>query len=114
LPIPVTAELLARGQERYAIHCQVCHGAAGDGNGITSKFGMVGAANYHVDRLRQMADGEIYNTIVNGKNNMFGYGANIRGDDRWAIVAYVRALQRSQYATLADVPEEKKAELKTK
>jgi mono/diheme cytochrome c family protein len=111
IPVEINAALLARGKERYTINCQVCHGALGMGNGITSKYGLVGAANYHVDRLRQMADGEIYNTLVHGKNTMMGYGANVRGDDRWAIVAYVRALQRSQNATLADVPEADKAGL---
>jgi hypothetical protein len=104
-------ELMARGQERYGIFCAVCHGAAGEGNGITSKYGMVGAASFHQGRLRDMPDGQIFNTITHGKNTMAGYGGNIAVEDRWAIIAYIRALQRSQNGALADVPEAERAAL---
>ncbi len=99
---------MARGQERYNINCAVCHGYSGHGNGVTGKFGMVAIATYHDERLRNMPDGEIYNTIANGKGTMMAYGHQVSLYDRWAIVAYIRALQRSQYAKAADLtPEER-------
>jgi len=104
LPLPVTAQLLARGRERFQINCSPCHGGGGDGKGITSKLGMVGAADLHQLRLVQMGDGEIFNTITYGKNLMSPYGANVDVADRWAIVAYVRTLQRARLATIDDVP----------
>ena len=111
LPVPVTEALLKRGQERYGIYCSPCHGAAGDGKGITSKYNMVAMANFHEKRLVVMPDGEIFNTITHGKNTMGAYGSQIRIDDRWAIIAYVRALQRSRLATLDDVPPAMRTEL---
>jgi mono/diheme cytochrome c family protein len=111
LPVPVTAELLVRGRERYGIQCAVCHGAAGDGKGITEKYQLVGSANFHDPRLVSMSDGEIFNTITYGKNLMGAYGANIEVADRWAIIAYVRALQRSWLATVDDVPPPARAAL---
>jgi mono/diheme cytochrome c family protein len=112
MPLEVTPELIARGQERYAISCQVCHGAAGDGNGIAGKYGLVAIANLHQTRIRDMADGEIFNTITHGKNTMMGYGDRIQVQDRWAIVAYMRALQKSQGgATINDVPPDERAKL---
>jgi mono/diheme cytochrome c family protein len=111
----VDAADMARGRERYTISCEVCHGASGDGKGITSKYGLNGAASYHVDRLRTETDGQLYDTISNGKGQMLGYGYNITIDDRWRIVMYIRALQRGQNATLADATPEEQAELdKTK
>jgi mono/diheme cytochrome c family protein len=113
--LQVDAENMARGRERYTISCEVCHGASGDGKGITSKYGLNGAASYHVDRLRQATDGQIFDTITNGKGQMFGYGYNITIDDRWRIVMYIRALQRGQNALLADASPEEQTELdKTK
>lgn len=100
---------MARGRERYTISCQVCHGAAGDGKGITTQYGLTGVPTYHDARLRAMTDGEIFNTISNGKGQMLGYGYNVSMDDRWRIVMYLRALQRSQNAALADAsPDEQK------
>ncbi len=104
IPIEVTPELMERGRDRFTINCQVCHGGTGSGNGVTSKYGLNGIANYHDDKYLKMADGEIYNTIVNGKNSMMGYGANLTVRDRWAIVSYLRALQRSQLVKLTDLP----------
>lgn len=105
LPVPVTEALLKRGQARYGIYCAPCHAAAGDGKGITSKYGMVAMANFHDKRLVVMPDGEIFNTITYGKAPLMGaYGPQIPIDDRWAIVAYIRALQRSRLATTDDVP----------
>jgi cytochrome c553 len=111
IPFTVTMATLERGHERYQIQCAVCHGATGAGNGIATKYGLVGVANFNQQRLRDMTDGEIYNTIVNGKNTMLGYGATIQVPDRWAIIAYIRALQRSQNATINDVPADQRAAL---
>ncbi len=106
-PLQIDAANMERGRERYTISCAVCHGASGDGKGITSKYGLNGVANYHQEMYRTMSDGEIFNTIGNGKGQMLGYGYNITIDDRWRIVMYIRALQRSQNAKLEDAsPEE--------
>ncbi|MCX7702046.1 MAG: cytochrome c [Gemmataceae bacterium] len=111
IPVPLTKELLERGRERYGIFCAVCHGDAGYGDGITTKYGMVGVANLHLPKYREMPDGEIYHVIANGRNTMLPYAAQIKPSDRWAIVAWVRVLQRSQHATLDDVPPEHRGEL---
>ncbi len=111
IPFSATMATLERGRERYQIQCAVCHGATGAGNGIATKYGLVGVANLQQQRIRDMSDGEIYNTIVNGKNTMMGYGSVIQVPDRWAIVAYMRALQRSQNATINDVPTANRAAL---
>ena len=105
LPLPMSEQLLARGQQRYTINCSPCHGAAGDGKGVTAKYNMLAMANFHDARLVKMPDGEFFNTITYGKNLMGAYGANVTVMDRWAIVAYVRALERSRLASLDDVPE---------
>lgn len=97
IPVSVDKKLLVRGKERYEINCQVCHGAVGGGNGITSQYGLVGAANLNQDKYRTMADGEIFNTITHGKGQMGPYH-HIAVEDRWAIIAYIRALQLSQNA----------------
>jgi len=105
LPLPMSEQLLARGQQRYTINCSPCHGAAGDGKGVTAKYNMLAMANFHDARLVKMPDGEFFNTITYGKNLMGAYGANVTVMDRWAIVAYVRALERSRLASVEDVPE---------
>ena len=112
LPLPVTEQLLARGQQRYTINCAPCHGASGDGKGITSKYNMIATANFHDLRLVKMPDGEIFNTITYGKTLMGAYGPNVTVTDRWAIVAYVRALERSKLALVDDVPEALKSRFK--
>jgi mono/diheme cytochrome c family protein len=104
LPVAVTPALLARGQQRFTINCAVCHGATGSGNGVTSKYGLSNIANYHDPKYLAMADGEIFNTITNGHNTMLGYGANVDVYDRWAIISYIRALQRSENIKLAELP----------
>lgn len=111
LPIAVTPEVMRRGRERYTITCAMCHGATAAGNGITKQYGLATVVTLQDDRIRGMADGEIFNTITHGKNTMMAYGPNIMVSDRWAIIAYLRALQRSQNATAADVPESQRAEL---
>jgi len=104
IPFEVTAATMKRGRERYNINCAVCHGAVGMGNGIVSKYGLNGIANQQQQRIRDMADGEIFNTITWGKNSMMGYASTIQVPDRWAIIAYLRALQRAEHATLQDLP----------
>jgi mono/diheme cytochrome c family protein len=111
IPVEVTPALLARGRERYTINCAVCHGDTGSGNGFTSKFGMQAIANYHDERFRVMADGELFNTITWGKGTMLGYGNALKPEDRWAVICYLRALQRSQRASVNDVPADLKKEL---
>jgi len=111
IPMPVTRDLMERGQQRFNITCAMCHGAAAAGNGITKQYGLATVVSLQDDRIRKMSDGEIFNTITNGKNTMMPYGPNIVVADRWAIIAYLRALQRSQHATVSDVPEDRRAEL---
>jgi mono/diheme cytochrome c family protein len=111
IPIPVTPELMKRGQERFNITCSMCHGSTAAGNGIVKQYGLATVVTLQDERIRKMSDGEIFNTITHGKNTMMAYGPNIIVPDRWAIIAYLRALQRSQNATLADVPEDHRAEL---
>jgi hypothetical protein len=111
-PVPMTEKLLARGQERFNISCSPCHGAVGDGKGITSKYGMVAMANFHDKRLVTMTDGEIFNTITHGKNLMGAYGGLVVIEDRWAIIAYIRALQRSRLAFANELPPSVQSTLK--
>jgi mono/diheme cytochrome c family protein len=109
--VAVDLKLLQRGRDRFTIYCSPCHGGVGDGNGITKKYGMGAVPSYHDDRLRKMAEGEIFNTITYGKGQMNPYGDKLAPADRWAVIAYVRALQRAQTGTLADVPPDHRAEL---
>lgn len=109
--IEINRTLLDRGRERFTIFCSPCHGALGDGNGITKQYGMGQTPSWHEDRFRQMPEGQIFNTITNGKNTMFAYGDRIPPADRWAIIAYVRALQRAHQGTIDDVPPANRGEL---
>jgi Cytochrome C oxidase, cbb3-type, subunit III len=111
IPLEVTRELMLRGEQRFNINCAVCHGAAAAGNGIAKQYGLTTVVSLQDERIRNMADGEIFNTITHGKNTMMSYGPNVNVNDRWAIIAYLRALQRSQNATAADVPPEARMEL---
>ncbi len=111
IPIEVTRELMERGQQRFNITCAMCHGATAAGNGITKQYGLATVVSLQDERIRKMADGEIFNTMTNGKNTMMAYGPNIMVADRWAIIAYLRALQHSQNAAIVDVPPERQAEL---
>jgi mono/diheme cytochrome c family protein len=112
-PLPVTAQLMERGKERFTIYCSPCHGQQGDGTGITKKLGaMAVVANLHDKRIVEMTDGELFNTISNGKNLMGAYGPNVPAEDRWAIIAYLRAVQLSRLGTVEDVPQELRAALK--
>lgn len=105
IPVDLTRELLYRGKERYEIYCTPCHGGTGKGDGIiiTGGYGYVPAPTYHQDRLREATDGELYSAIYNGVRNMPSYATQIPVNDRWAIVAYIRALQVSQNASEDDL-----------
>jgi len=118
-PVPVDEALLATGRQRYDIYCSPCHGLAGYGDGMVAKRAealqegtWTPPSSFHTDLVRQREAGHLFNTISNGIRNMPGYGSQIRVEDRWAIVAYVRALQRSQNATTDDVPEDLRAQLR--
>jgi mono/diheme cytochrome c family protein len=111
-PVAVTETMVRRGRNRYMIYCYPCHGALGDGKGITKDYGMLATPTYHDDRIRNMPEGEIFNTITHGKNTMFPYADKLSPDDRWAVIAYLRALQRAQHGTIDDVPLEERGGLK--
>jgi cytochrome c553 len=104
LPMPVTAELMDRGQQRFNIYCSPCHGEAGDGNGMIVQRGYKHPPSYHIDRLRRAPIGYFFDVMTNGYGAMPDYAEQIPAADRWAIAAYIRALQLSQHATEADVP----------
>ena len=110
-PLAVNAQLLVRGHQRYTIYCAPCHGQLGDGNGVTKKYGMAVVANLHDKRIVQLGDGEIFHVISNGRNLMQSYAAQVEVQDRWAIVAYVRALQLARLGSVDDVPEPQRATL---
>ncbi len=115
-PMAVTEELLLRGQERYSIYCAVCHGLSGDGDGLAARraellteaarpgMGWVLPTSFYEEHVLEQPEGELYHSISYGVRNMKGYAAQITPEDRWAIIAYLRALQRSRTATLNDVP----------
>jgi mono/diheme cytochrome c family protein len=112
IPVPVTEQLMARGQQRFNIYCLPCHGPQGDGNGIVKKYGYTTVRSLHEAIVVKQGDGEIFNTITHGNKTMFPYGSQISVEDRWAIVAYVRALQRSHLSLLDEVPAQLKGGLK--
>jgi hypothetical protein len=103
-PLPLTPELLNHGRERYKIFCTPCHGIQGDGNGMVSMRGMKHPPSYHDARLLAVPNGYIYDVITNGFGGMLSYSAQIPPADRWAIVAYVRALQLSRHAPVSELP----------
>jgi mono/diheme cytochrome c family protein len=113
-PFQITANDLNQGQERFNIYCSVCHGPLGDGGGMIPKRGFRKPPSYHDDRLRKAPVGYFFDVITNGFGNMPDYSAQIEPIDRWRIIAYIRALQLSQSATLADVPPDKRGELNKK
>ena len=114
-PIELSIEVLNRGQDRYNIYCSVCHSQVGNGKGIVTQYEYpVIPANLHDQRIREQADGEMYNTIVYGLRSMPAYGYQINTDDVWSIIHYVRALQRSQNATIEDLPKDEQSKLNGK
>lgn len=110
-PMPITRKLLLHGQERYNIYCTPCHGFLGDGNGMIAKRGFKWPANLNTDRLRNAPPGYLFQVITNGYGSMPAYKQQIPAEDRWAILAYVHALQVSRKATLAEVDPAGRAEL---
>lgn len=119
IPVPVTEQLLRRGRERYDIYCSPCHGLAGYGDGMVAKRAealqegtWTPPSSFHTELVRGRAVGHLYNSITNGIRSMPAYGPQVAVEDRWAIVAYLRALQRSQSATVEDVPPELRAQLR--
>ena len=110
-PLPLTAELLQRGEQRYGIYCTPCHGIQGDGMGMVAVRGMKHPPSYHQERLRNVPNGYFYDVIANGFGAMYGYSAQISPRDRWAIVAYLRALQLSRNAPVGQLPAELREKL---
>lgn len=110
-PFPITIQVLQRGQERYNIYCSPCHGFVGDGQGTVPQRGFPHPPSYHVARLRRAPVGHYFDVITHGYGTMYSYASRVERDDRWAIAAYIRALQISQNATVSDVPSNEQAAL---
>jgi len=110
-PMPVTAEVMARGRERFDVFCAPCHGRTGQGNGMVVQRGFRAPASYHEERLRNAPVGYFYDVITHGFGAMSDFAAQVPVADRWAIAAYIRALQFSQRATVDDVPVDRRPEL---
>lgn len=111
MPIPVTAELLDRGEQRYNVYCSPCHSKLGDGDGMVVRRGLKQPPSYHEVRLRNERDGYLFDVISSGFGQMQDYSAQIAPRDRWAIVAYIRTLQLSQLTTVEDVSTEDRPKL---
>ncbi|MFP3646214.1 c-type cytochrome [Paraburkholderia sp. SIMBA_054] len=105
-PYPVTMQLLLRGRQRYEIYCMPCHSAVGDGDGLISRRGFPHPPSYHDERLRQAPDRHFFDVVTNGYGVMYSYADRVDPPDRWAIVAYIRALQLSQHADVSKLPPE--------
>ncbi len=114
IPVPVNLALLRRGQERFDIFCSPCHSRLGDGNGMVAQRGFRIPQNLNSDRIRQVPPGYIFQVISNGYGGMPDHGDQIPVADRWAIVAYIRALELSRNARLSDVPADQRAQLEAK
>jgi hypothetical protein len=111
IPLPVTRKLLERGQECFQINCQPCHGETGEGNGIVVQRGFPAPPSYHLDRLRDAPVGHFFDVMTRGYGAMYSFKERVAPADRWAIATYIRALQLSQHAALADVPSNEIAQL---
>jgi mono/diheme cytochrome c family protein len=110
-PMPVTAEVMARGQERFNVFCSPCHGRTGQGNGMVVQRGFRAPPSYHEDRLRNAPAGYFFDVMTHGFGAMPDYASQVPVADRWAIAAYIRALQFSQRAAIADVPVDRQGAL---
>ena len=111
-PFPVTEAVMRRGQERFDIFCSPCHARTGDGDGMVVRRGFRAPPSFHIDRLRQAPPGHFFDVITNGFGAMPDYRQQVPVRDRWAIVAYIRALQASTAAGLGDVPADRRGEIK--
>ena len=117
IPVPVTMDLLKRGRDRFDIYCSPCHGRLGDGKGMIALRGYQlkrPVGNYHSERLMKMPVGHFYDVITNGYGAMYSYASRIEPQDRWAVVAYIRALQMSQHGSVSDLNDKEKAQLDEK
>jgi len=112
IPVPVTAELIERGRNRYNVFCQHCHGLTGQADGMVVQRGFPAPTNYHIDRLKNAPDGHFFITIRDGVQRMPSFGTRIPVEDRWAITAYIRALQLSQNIPVDSLPEADRQKLK--
>jgi hypothetical protein len=110
-PLPASRDVLLRGQERFNIYCSPCHDRVGSGEGMIVQRGFTQPPTFHSDRLRSVPDGYLFQVMTNGFGTMATYAPQVSARDRWAIVAYIRALQFSQHATVADVPESERPAL---
>lgn len=110
-PFPITKDVLHRGQERFNIFCSPCHGRVGDGRGMIVQRGFRQPPSFHIQRLREAPPGYYFDVITNGFGAMYSYASRVPVEDRWAIAAYIHALQLSQNATLEDVPAEQQRQL---
>ena len=110
-PFPITLEILQRGRERYDIYCSPCHSRSGEGDGMIVRRGFTRPASFHSDRLRQLPPGYYFHVITQGIGAMPDYRHQIQPHDRWAIVAYIQALQLSRNATIHDVPADARGRL---
>jgi mono/diheme cytochrome c family protein len=110
-PFAIDSRMMARGQERFNIYCSPCHGRTGRGDGMIVQRGYRHPPTFHQDRLRNAPVGHYFDVITNGFGAMPDYATQIRAQDRWAIVAYVRALQLSEHATTGDVPPDRRGDL---
>lgn len=110
-PVPVTMDLLERGRDRFDIYCSPCHSRLGDGEGMVVQRGFVHPPTYHSDRLRSAPDGHFFGVMTEGFGRMWSYANRVEVPDRWAITAYIRTLQLSQAAPLADVPPNERQQL---
>jgi mono/diheme cytochrome c family protein len=113
IPLPLTSEMVDRGQERYNIYCSACHGMTGVGDGLVVRRGFRPPPSFHIDRLREAPVGHFFDVMTNGFGAMPDYASQVSVSDRWAIVAYIRALQLSQRAEVADVPAAERNKLAT-
>jgi Cytochrome C oxidase, cbb3-type, subunit III len=113
-PFPITKRVLERGRDRFNIYCTPCHDYTGSGHGMVVQRGFPVPPSYHIERLRNAPAGHFFEVITNGYGAMYSYAARISPEDRWAIVAYIRALQFSQHASLNDVPPQERQGLTEK
>ena len=110
-PFPITRDVVARGRDRYEVFCVPCHGYTGDGDGLVVQRGFTPPPSYHSDRLRRAPVGHFFDVVTNGFGSMPSYASQVSVPDRWAIIAYIRALQLSQHASVDDLPPDARAQL---
>ena len=110
-PMPITDQVMARGQERFNVYCSPCHGRTGQGDGMIVQRGFRAPPSYHEERLRNAPVGYFFDVMTNGFGAMQDYSSQVTVNDRWAIAAYIRALQLSRQATVADVPADRRGDL---